>query len=225
MGARAARRMVLDAKKMDILGLHRPGFNMSTKTGERFPDRPMMRTLAAYDAPKRADFNHRAEWLDTQSTEMYIGRANKLQVSEREFLSEAQRAHPNLLRPHKQRTGEEAVHPSLEGKLGWNGSTVALTHKQSAQLASAELGRARASRSAGRHRRGESLRQREARFGEEQREHKRAAAKARPATAPLPLNESKAGAYHYNLTKEDFLQMTRQVPAKRVTAWSLGTIG
>ncbi|KAG8459773.1 hypothetical protein KFE25_014336 [Diacronema lutheri] len=218
--ARAARREVLDAKKMDILGLGRPGWHSSSSTGSRFPDRPFQRTLSAYDAPKRADFNHRAEWLDTTSREAYVGRTGKLQVSEREFLSEAHRAHPNLVRPPKQRPAEEAVHPRLEGKTRWNGSTEALSAKQLEQLAQSELTQARAARSASAGGARESLQAREARFLEERRAEKRATVQLRAAGLTL----QKADAQWYNVTKDDLFEMSMQVPAKRITTWSLGSI-
>lgn len=180
----------------------------------------MQRTLSAFDAPKRADWNFRTEWLDL-SREMYVGRTNKLQVSQLDFLSDAQRAHPNLARPPKQRMAEQLVHPRLEGKERWNISTEALTQKQLEQLTQAQLARSRASRSAGSTRARESLQEREARFLEERRAEKRAAAQMR-AVGLTPPKEEKPSFFH--LTREDFAEMSVQVPAKRVTSWSLGSI-
>ncbi|KAJ1622376.1 hypothetical protein T492DRAFT_1149123 [Pavlovales sp. CCMP2436] len=218
--ARAARREVLDAKKMDILGLGKPGWNLSTTNPlQRFPDRPLQRTLSAFDAPKRSDYNFRTEWLDSKSRETYIPRTNKLHVSQRDFLGEAHRSHANLSRPPKQSTVEGIVHPSLAGKANWNVSTETLSAKARKQLAEADLVAARASRSAGYEPR-ETLQQREARLSEQQRAEKREKVQMAEAGITLPPPTIQ----YYHTTKEDFAEMTMQVPAKRVTTWSLGSI-
>jgi hypothetical protein len=222
--ARASRRKVLDAKKMDILGLQRPGWNPSTYSpANRFPDRPLQRVLSAYDAPKRTDYNYRSEVLDTRSTERYIPKSNKLQVSARDFLTEEQRTHPDRSRPPKQRLSEAPIHPALESKTGWNPSTEPLSAKARAALAEAEQdARTAALSSAGYDGRPcETLEQREARFLEERREEKRLKAQLR-ASGQLPAEAATPSFYH--ITNEDFAEMTMQVPAKRITTWSLGSI-
>lgn len=207
---------------MDILGLQRPGWNPTTYLGHRFPDRPMQRQLLAYDSVKRADYNYRAEWLDTRSTESFVPRANKFQVSQRDFLSDNHRSHPNLIRPPYQRQGEEYVHPRLGAKTPWHSSTEALTQKEREQLTQLEVERARrrvrtAELSQGR----ETLVEREARHIEEQRAQKRANAELRAKGITPPAD---APPSFYHITHEDYAEMAMQVPTRKMTTWSLASI-
>jgi len=218
--AREARRSVLDAKKMDILGLHKPGWNPSSYTGSRFPEHGERHTLAAFDSVKRSDYNYRSEWLDTRSTERYIPRANKFQISAAEFLSEEHRAHPSLKRPPKQTIMEMPVHPRLAGKTPWQVSVEALTQREREQLTQLDLerARARAPRSLAADR--EGLVAREARRLEEQRAEKRRVA----ALRAQGIEPEKTVESWYHITKEDITEMALQVPTKKVTTWSLGSI-
>lgn len=104
---------------MDILGQHKPRWNASTHTNSKFPDRPMMRTLAVYDACKRADYNCRAERLAHRDTALYIPRGDKFHISPLEFLSEEERQHPDRRRPPKQKLGEMVVNDALAAKPAW----------------------------------------------------------------------------------------------------------
>eukprot|EP00965_Chrysotila_dentata_P239005 6202842-Pleurochrysis_carterae.AAC.9 len=96
--ALAAKQEVKAANKADICGVNQAGWNSSTvpegKHATRFPDRPMMRTLAQrdawegfhrldscacsqYDSHKRADYNFRAEQLENQDRRRYYPTTNK----------------------------------------------------------------------------------------------------------------------------------------------------
>lgn len=214
---------------MDILGLGKQGWNPSVYINSSFPERGMHRTLAAFDAPKHADYNFRAETLTRPQTgPAYLSRStSKLQVSERAFLSEAQRSHPDLARPPKQRIGEQYVHAALAQKRPWNVSTEPLTAKLVERLADAELqaGRAAAKALTAGGPARETLAQREARFLDERRAQKRESAQARAAGLPDPCAATAAAEQNfYRLTQADFAELTMQVPVKRVTTWSLGTI-
>jgi len=182
----------------------------------------MQRQLLAYDSVKRSDYNYRAEWLNTSSTETYVPRANKFQVSARDFMSDAERSHPNLLRPPYQRQGEEYVHPRLGAKTPWHGSTQTLTVKEREQLTQLELERSRRrTRTAEMAQGRESLVEREARRIEELRAQKRANAelRARGITPPADAPQS-----FYHITHEDYTEMAMQVPTRKMTTWSLASI-
>jgi len=107
----AAKKEVQAAKVPDMLGAKKAGWNISTISDNmyRFPDRPNMRTLSCYDAHKRADYNYRAEELDSRATEMYIPRPNKFQVNERSLDV------PRLGEPHHISRCEFVTHAALEG--------------------------------------------------------------------------------------------------------------
>ena len=74
----ASKKEVKTIRVADLLGQRPAGWNASTLSGSRFPDRPMMRTLSEYDAHKRADYNFRAEQLDCTATTRYIPRMSPI---------------------------------------------------------------------------------------------------------------------------------------------------
>ena len=114
-----AKKEVLAAKVPDPLGLRAAGWNNSTKSENmmKFPDRQMMRQLAAYDSHKRADFNFRAEQLDCVATTKYIPRPSKMQCNERALDV------PRLQQPHHISRCEFPVHSALEGRPRWDPAT------------------------------------------------------------------------------------------------------
>ena len=81
----AAKKEVKAAKRPDLLLAGRPGWNQSTlsENMKRFPDRPLCRQNFKYDAPKRADYNFRAEVLEHADRAMYMPRESKFEYSER----------------------------------------------------------------------------------------------------------------------------------------------
>ena len=115
----ASKKEVQAAKVPDMLGIKKAGWNNSTVSENmyRFPDRPDMRTLAAYDSHKRADYNYRAETLDCTATERYIPRPNKFQVNERAL------DQPRLSDPFNISRTEFVTHPALEDKPRWDPAT------------------------------------------------------------------------------------------------------
>ena len=114
-----AKKEVLAAKVPDPLGLRAAGWNNSTKSENmmKFPDRQMMRQLAAYDSHKRADFNYRAEELDSVATAKYVPRASKFQVNERGLDV------PKLQEPFGISRCEFPTHSALADKPRWDPST------------------------------------------------------------------------------------------------------
>lgn len=162
------------AKIPDRLNAKKAGWNISTISDNmyRFPDRPDMRTLSKYDSHKRADYNYRAETLDSTATAMYIPRPNKFQANERSLDI------PRLDEPHHISRCEFPVHPALEGKPRWDPAT---GHGgdpygvEKAQRKVLERERVEALEYSQKHppkNRTESLVQREERFMREQRERK-----------------------------------------------------
>jgi len=113
----ASKKEVKVLSVPDLLGERPAGWNASTLSGSRFPDRPMMRQLSVYDSHKRADYNHRAEQLDSDATTLYIPRPSKMQTNERALDV------PRLQQPHPISRCEFPVHSNLEGKPRWDPST------------------------------------------------------------------------------------------------------
>lgn len=137
MQAVAAKREVQDAKKPDLLGVSRQGWNNSvaSENMQRFPDRPKMRQLSKvrvaccvpvccrapptcvvcarqFDSIKRADYNFRGEQLDWQDKRMYVPRGNKNEFNERQDSS----THRLSVPPALSRT-EFPVHSALISKV------------------------------------------------------------------------------------------------------------
>lgn len=246
----AAKKEVQAAKVPDMLGAKKAGWNISTISDNmyRFPDRPNMRTLSCYDAHKRADYNYRAEELDSRATEMYIPRPNKFQVNERSLDV------PRLGEPHHISRCEFVTHAALEGKPRWDPAT---GHGgdpygvEKAQRKVLERERVEALEYSKKHppkNRTESLVQREERFQREQRERKQAlkAAAQLPgggtATAqtfsrafsatgssgadPLVSTAVSFGSLGHGRTMPQFgatvAEPSKRVPVLKQTTWSLG---
>ena len=117
----AAKREVISAKRPDILQVGKPSWNTSTVSENmyRFPDRPMMRTLAVYDSVKRADYNFRAETLDWRDKRVYEPVPNKFQVNRRDL----GKAAPMLDAPPPLSRTEFPAHPALVAKPRWDPAT------------------------------------------------------------------------------------------------------
>lgn len=237
----ASKKEVKTIRVADLLGQRPAGWNASTLSGSRFPDRPMMRTLSEYDAHKRADYNFRAEQLDCTATTRYIPRMSKMQANER-LLDK-----PRLQQPHAISRVEIPVHSALQGKPRWDpsiGAGGAAGDQWAADKANAvilERGRVEALEYSKRHppkHRDETLVEREARFMQEKREAKLA---ARMASAPMGSSFSLAETLpagsvasmsfgRYGATEpvasEALLDDIRahKVPVKRTTTWSLGSL-
>jgi hypothetical protein len=181
----AAKKEVKAAKLPDPLGINKAGWNSSTMSENmlRFPDRPMMRQLSAYDSHKRADYNYRAEQLDSKATAMYIPRPSKFQTNERALDM------PRLSQPHLISRCEFPVHSALEGKPRWDpatghgGDPYGVEKAQRKVLERERLEAIEYSRRHAPKERAESLVQREERYMKEQRAAK-AARRGGAATAP-----------------------------------------
>ena len=236
--ALAAHTAVVEAKRPNVLGTAPPQWNASTTTGVRFPDRPMMRTLANYDSHKRADFNYRRETLDWRETKMYLPKPNKFEVNERNFGAGVSTDQPHLIARL-----EFPVHPALDGKPRWDSATghggdpVAVERASRKRLEEQYHANLAYSRAHPPKNRTESLLQREGRFQAEQRAAKarmRAEAQSRgflPAAdgtfaggdslaATLPWRMASAP---LALSDRNALDVTKQVPMRRTTTWSLGS--
>lgn len=236
----AAKREVQAAKVPDLIGIKKAGWNTSTlsenmSAKHTFPDRPMMRQLSAYDSHKRADYNYRAEQLDSTATAKYIPRPNKFQTNERALEVD------KLQQPFHISRQEFPVHAALEGKPRWDPATGAGGDPygvEKAQRKVLERDRVLAleySRSHPPKNRSESLVQREDRFIAEQRAAK--AAMRASATAPGggmgasgAFGASQGGASWQagnTLAGSGYgasgtMQPSLQVPVRKTTSWSLG---
>jgi len=233
----ASKKEVKVMRVPDLLGERPAGWNASTLSGSRFPDRPMMRVLSEYDAHKRADYNFRAEQLDHIATTRYIPRPSKMQTNERALDV------PRLQQPHPISRLEFPVHVALEDKPRWDGST---GHAGDAYHAEKERDIvfqrecAEVMEYSKRHppkAREESLMQREERFMREKREakaHARASAIA-PGMATAMFSTSGGmttmGKYgnttgapapsKYGAEEAEDIR-AHMVPVKNTTSWSLG---
>jgi len=227
--ALAARMRVKTAKIPVRLSVGKPGWDQSVVPDgfKTFPERPLLRTLSKYDAHKRADYNFRAEVLDNTERRMYVPACtSKFEYSERHILTPDQRAGapPALSR------FEYGIHPNLEGKVRWDESTTGdgggdpyAATKARERRATAELDSAmRNSR-----RRGPPsgrvglMTQYEAQL-EEQRSVKMERRKLEAAGHTVAWT----GRYNYTapLSEADAREMSRSVPVRKVTTWSLGSI-
>jgi len=212
----AAKREVQEAKKPDLLGVSRSGWNSSTASEnmQRFPDRPKMRQLSKFDSIKRADYNFRGEQLDWQDKRMYVPRANKNEFNERHDSG----THRLSVPPALSRT-EFPVHSALISKTRWDGATgsggdpyAAEKAHEAKGLAMLQFARDNSGRRPSRTR--ETLVEREERHMREARAVKAERLKSeargevwRPPPPPL--------------SGPDALEMSRQVPVLRTTTWSL----
>ena len=111
-----ARRQVLTAMRSDLQragSTWNPSVMCVGGVGHKFPDRPMMRTLAAYDSHKRADYNFRAEVIERRPL-CHAPKPSQWGHAEDD---------ENLRAPPKCSRSEFAVHPSLSRKTPWDSST------------------------------------------------------------------------------------------------------
>lgn len=219
--ALAAKREVKTANKPDLCGVGTPGWNGSTvpegKHAMRFPDRAMMRQLSEFDAHKRADYNFRAEQLEVQDQRSYIPHQSKFQYNQRHLLPKGTArldAPPPLART------EFIVHPQLGLKVRWDGSTGSagdphayakerLAHEKAGLNAALENTRLHQPKQR------VGLMQREQFFQEQLRQQKlerRALESAGGIWSPPepPLHAA------------DTLELSKQVPCRKVTTWSVG---
>mmetsp|Transcript_42252 Transcript_42252/g.92604 ORF Transcript_42252/g.92604 Transcript_42252/m.92604 type:complete len:252 (+) Transcript_42252:256-1011(+) len=218
--ALAAKQEVKAANKADICGVNQAGWNSSTvpegKHATRFPDRPMMRTLAQYDSHKRADYNFRAEQLENQDRRRYYPTTNKFEYNERHITGEG----ASLDVPPPLARTEFVVNPTLGLKVRWDGSTgsagdphaYAKERKQH-EKAGLEAALANSKRYQPKQRMG--LVEREKAYLEEQRRQK----------AERRAVESAGGTWYTPeapLAPADAMEMSMQVPSRKVTTWSLG---
>jgi len=215
-GAVQAKQEVLDAKKPDILGVGKPGWNNSVacENMSRFPDRTLMRQLSKFDSIKRADYNFRGEQLDWKDQRMYVPTPNKFEFNERHDASAKRLSMP----PALSRT-EFPVHSALISKTRWDSATGHGGDPYAAEKAHEAKGAAMLQfaleNSARRQpKRRECLIHREERFQQEARAAKaeRLKAEARGEVWQPPPRP---------LSGPDALEMTRQVPVLKTTTWSL----
>ena len=230
----AAKKYVQSAKVPDLLGVKQPGWNTSTLSENmsgkhNFPDRPMMRQLSSYDSHKRADYNYRAEQLDSDATARYIPRPSKFQTNERAIDI------PRLAQPHHISRCEFPVHSALEGKPRWDPAT---GHggdpygNEKAKRAVLERERVEALEYSQRHppkNRTETLVQREERFLNEQRAAKAAmrasgtapgfATSTAASTATWLAGNTRMGTMY---ATQASISPSQMVPVRKQTTWSLG---
>lgn len=217
-----AKLDVKAAKKPDLLGVSTPGWNQSVvpegKDATKFPNKPMMRQLSQYDSHKRADYNFRAEQLDNADRRQYIPATSKFQYNERHLQSGA----GHLTAPPALTRTEFSINPQLGLKVRWDGSagtdkdyyTQQREYRQQEQVTlDAALTNSR------RHqpRSHMSVIEREKAHQEEIRAQK--AAKRAVEAAGLPWAPPQPP-----LSEADALEMSRQVPCKKVTTWNLGSL-
>ena len=123
----AAKKEVKAAKRPDLLLAGRPGWNQSTlsENMKRFPDRPLCRQNFKYDAPKRADYNFRAEVLEHADRAMYMPRESKFEYSERRVTAPGlQLANPPPLSRVEFPNHPELARATASGeKKRWDGAT------------------------------------------------------------------------------------------------------
>ena len=232
-----------NAKVPDLIGIKKNGWNNSTLSENmsgkhNFPDRPMMRQLSAYDSHKRADYNYRAEQLDSKATAKYIPRPSKFEHNERALDVDKQS------RPFGISRCEFPVHAALEGKPRWDPATGAGGDPygvEKAQKIVLERERVEAlaySRSYKFKKPTQTLVERETAFIEQQRAAK--AAMRASAAAPGGLGASGmasgmgasigaaswmagntlgGGSY---LDSSAVIHPSQQVPVRKTTTWSLG---
>ena len=220
----AAKKEVKAAKRPDLLLAGRPGWNQSTlsENMKRFPDRPLCRQNFKYDAPKRADYNFRAEVLEHADRAMYMPRESKFEYSERRVTAPAlQLANPPPLSrvefpttrsSRGDRVGREEA---VDGATGAGGDPYAgqCAHEARGQkMLEAALANGK------KHppRRRETLYERETRHQAELRERKATAAASSHGHAGAVAGDGPP------LSAEDQLELSRQVPARKTTTWSLG---
>ena len=207
----------------DLLGQRKAGWN-NTSSGSRFPDRPMMRQLSAYDSIKRADLNFRAEEIDSKATALYAPRPSKLQTNATAL------SVPCLEHVHPISRTEFPNHSSLASKPRWDPATGHGGDQYGAEKLrerSIEHETLWALDYAKKHppkHRTETLIQREERFMAEKRDAIRAAraapASARASTAPATVAQLMGRG---SVSARGELR-GQQVPSKKVTTWSLGGI-
>lgn len=187
-----------------------------------------------YDSHKRADYNHRAEQLDSAATTVYIPRMSKMDYNER-ALDVAR-----LQQPHHISRCEFPVHSALEGKPRWDpatghGGDSASIEKHEREVL--ERQRVECFEYSKRHppkNRTETLVQREERFLQEQRAAKMTMRTSTAVPGSMSttgfLNAGNtvgsAGSFRFEqtgmLAEEAADILSHQVPVKKQTTWSLG---
>ena len=224
----AAKKEVKAAKRPDLLLAGRPGWNQSTlsENMKRFPDRPLCRQNFKYDAPKRADYNFRAEVLEHADRAMYMPRESKFEYSERRVTAPGlQLANPPPLSRVEFPNHPELARATASGeKKRWDGATGAGGDPYAAQCAHEARGQkmleaALANGKKHPPRRRETLYERETRHQAELRERKATRRRLESmGITPAPWQEAGPP-----LSAEDQLELSRQVPARKTTTWSLGS--
>jgi len=223
--ALAARMRVKSAKVQDRLNAARPDWNQSVVPDhfKVFPERPLMRTLSKFDSHKRADYNFRAEVLDNTERRMYVpAGGSKFQYSERHILSADQRAAapPRLVRT------EYGVHPDIVGKARWDPSSGVVGDQYAARKArerqaQSELDDAiRNSQRRAPTRRVGILAEYQAQL-EQQRATKLERRKLEAAGHTVSWTRA---CWTAPISEADALEMSRSVPARKITTWSLGSV-
>jgi len=217
-----AKLDVKAAKRPDLLGISQPGWNQSVvpegKDATKFPNKPLMRQLAQYDAHKRADYNFRAEQLENADRRQYIPTTNKFQYNERHLESGTGQlsAPPALTRT------EFSINPMLGLKVRWDGSTGTdkdyyTQQREYRQQEQVTLDAALSNSARHQPRAHTSVIERE----KAHQEAIRAQKAAKRATEAQGLTWVPA---QPPLSAIDALEMSRQVPCRKVTTWSLGSL-
>jgi hypothetical protein len=240
---RASKTEVRELRVPDPLEQRKAIWNNSTASGSRFPDRPMMRQLSAYDSLKRADVNLRSEVVDSVDKTQYYPHTSKLHLNERTL--DLRR----LQHPHRISRVEFPNHPNLMSKPRWDPSTGHGGDQYGAdKLRDLSIERETAwameySRQHPPKRRHETLLQREEIFMAEKREAIREARmgafSARASTAPASMTGTSSGSQSarqlahltslghtvhqgFGVLELPPLPADQRVPCKKVTTWSLG---
>jgi hypothetical protein len=222
--ALAARMQVKTAKVQARLGpCARAGWNQSVVPDnfKTFPERPLMRTLSKFDSHKRADYNFRAEVLDSTDRKMYVPAGDsKFEYSERHILSADQQAAapPSLART------EHCVHPDLAGMPRWDASTGDAGDPYAARKARERQAQTELDAAI----RNSQRRAPTRRLGllaeyQVQLEQQRAAKLERRKLEAAGIAWTRAS-WTAPISEVDALEMSRSVPARKVTTWSLGSI-
>eukprot|EP00967_Tisochrysis_lutea_P069337 scaffold91074_cov32-Tisochrysis_lutea.AAC.3 len=223
--ALAARMEVKAAKIPDRLGVNKPAWNQSVVPDnfKIFPERPLMRTLSKYDSHKRADYNFRAEVLDNEERRMYVPDSTKFHYSERHIRAAEERVNA----PPTSSRVEYCVHPRLASMPRWDPSTGDCGDPYKARREREKQAQAQLDAAIRNSQRREAPAQRMGLLAgyqaslQQQRAAKLERRKLEAAGRPVTWTRD---GYTPPLSETDALEMTRSVPVRKVTTWSLGSI-
>jgi len=223
--ARAAKKFVLQSKKQDVLGVNKCGWDISNATGVKFPDKPMQRAISAYDSIKRADYNHRAEQLAWKETLRYLPKTNKFHVNQREVLSKGIADSAPTNKVPMQSNTEFPIHSDLQDKYGWQISVVTPTSKEREALISNQFDAAVRNRAKKPPSNYESLLDKHAKNVEAQRKLKLEHRTLSEQGIAVPsLRKVLMTIPDPPMAVTDAIEMEKQVPARKYTTWSLGSM-